>query len=116
MTPVMPLMGFMTAAIHRQTALGAKLRSLRVHAGGNFWHVRNELRTQAHCIRRASLTGIDHLSTCALKAKQHEHTERQCQAARQTPESHFIVPPATRHARGSAKLAPIVTGVDGYLG
>ena len=62
-----PVMGFVTA-IHRRAAFRTELLAFGLHAGGDFRHVRNKLRTQPHRVGRASLPGIDFLSAGALKA------------------------------------------------
>jgi len=78
MMVVMPVIVPVTvrrAAAHGDAARLAELRVLRSHAGRDPGHVRNDVGTKPHRIRRARLTGrIAALSGCAV-----ETTEKQNQ-------------------------------------
>src|SRR5579862_9199934 len=90
MTPVMGLV----PAIHRRAALRTELLAFGLHAGGDFRHVRNELRAQPHRVGRTSLTGVDGLSTGAWQASQHKRAKQQDRATCQSHTSHFSFPRA----------------------
>ena len=74
---------------HREPALLAQLRPFPHHAGGNFWHVRDKIRTKPHGIAGAGLAcvvaGLSSGLTDAGDANSNNHkTHRQSRAADKT--------------------------------
>jgi hypothetical protein len=98
------------AARHRRATLDAELRALRVHAGGDFCLIRDEFRTQPHCIGRTGLTDIDDLSPGAHKAAARRPARPR---GRQIAWIAFLFPGFEGLA--GTKLAAVKTAVDVYL-
>src|SRR5579862_928961 len=86
------------AAGHGHAALFADLRVLCFHAGSDFRPIRDELRTQPHCIGRASLLDTDRaraggaLGAGLVKATKEQRADRQCQPANEKRGPHLSYP------------------------
>ena len=100
-----------TAAGHGHAALFADLCVLCFHADGDFRPVRDELGTQPHRVRRASLLNTDRgraggaLSTGLVKAAKKRRADRQYQPANEKRGPHLSYPGLEKNSHSGAKVA-----------
>lgn len=99
-----PASGVTAASGHGHAALGAELRTLRLHAGGRPRHVGDGVAAEPHRIGRTGLLHIDrHLGPSSAQAAEKKCADRQCQPANEENGSHLVFPGVAKFDRRKGK-------------